>query len=228
MTTVTLFAFLATTAHADPIAEIIEGRDNFLNSAPVQVEPEPLDLETYLLGLSANPTLALIQQIEGTGNQVEIRQQDGINDIVAAFQGFGDNNQASISQTGSGNFAVLSQTGNDNQVQPLEQLGNDNIARLTQIGSNNRAEVHQLNDGNELNLRQTDDYNDALVNQFGGAALEITQENPGGSQDAVNGLSVSAYVEPGFTSNFGPINLTGPGQTAVTLCTGSAGFCDQY
>lgn len=228
--TIALLGLLfASTVHAEPIPDILEARENFLESAPAQIEPEAVpDLESFLLGLPENPTLALIQQVEGIGNRAEIRQEGGAGDIGVVFQGFGDSNEALIQQTGNGNFAVLSQSGDSNQVLPLEQLGIDNIARLTQVGNNNRAEVHQFDQANELDLRQTDAYNNALVNQFGGTVLDITQNNLEGSPTAVNDLSVSAYLEPGFTSNFGPISLSGPGQTAVTLCSGSPGFCDQF
>jgi hypothetical protein len=224
-----LVLFATTSAEADPITDIVAARNQFLDSGSVIVDtPEPQDLESYLLSLPANSTLALIEQQEGTRNRAEVRQQDGDRNIVAAFQGFGDNNQAQINQVGSGNFVVVSQSGNSNQVMPLEQTGNDNIAKLTQQGDGNIAQVNQISDANSLTLRQSDGYNNALVNQYGSAALDITQANPGGSPASVNGLSVSAYIEPGYTSNFGPIQLSGEGQTAVTLCSGSAGFCAQY
>ncbi len=221
-----LLLFVAA-AHADPVADIVSARQAFIDGGPVIVDtPEPQDLESYLLALPGNSSIVLVEQIEGTGNRAELRQEDGEADIAAVFQGFGDDNQAQITQTGAGNFVVLSQTGSNNQA-PLEQLGNDNIARLTQVGSFNRAEVNQYNNGNVLDLQQTDLYNNALVNQYGGTVLDITQTNPGGSAAAVNDLSVSAVVEAGYASNFGPIQLNGPGQTAVNLCTGGAGFCTQ-
>jgi hypothetical protein len=219
---------IAAAAQADPAGEILAARDQFLDNAPIQIDtPQPQDLESFLLNLSATATLALINQVEGSGNRAEVEQQEGAQNVLAVFQGFGDDNRAVIHQTGNSNFAVLTQSGSANQL-ALEQLGNDNIARAVQQGSDNHATVHQYNDRNELTLRQLDSYNDVLVNQYGDAVLAITQTNPGGSVMAQNELSVSAHVEAGYTSNFGPIQLDGPGQTAVTLCSGSAAYCAQY
>ncbi|WP_162932507.1 hypothetical protein [Solimonas sp. K1W22B-7] len=224
-------ALLAATgaAQADPFAEILAARNQFIDNAPIQVDPpEPRDLESFLLSQSPSITLALINQVEGSGNRAEIEQQGGVQNIVAVFQGFGDDNQARIGQTGNGNFALLTQSGSQNQVTLLDQLGNDNIARMLQEGSGNLAQVNQYNDRNILTLQQLDGYNNALVNQYGDTDLTITQTNPGGSGASVNELSVAAHVEPGYTSNFGPIVLDGAGQTAMTLCSGSAAYCAQY
>lgn len=221
--------FAAATAQAAPNDEILAARQQFLDNAPILIDPpQPQDLESFLLSLSPTATLVLINQVEGTGNRVEVEQQDGAQNMMAAFQGFGDDNHAVVHQSGSANLAVLTQSGSMNEVTLLDQFGNDNIVRLVQQGSNNLATVSQFNDRNELTLRQVDSYNVAAVTQNGDAALEITQTNPGGSVMAQNELSVATHVEAGYVSNFGPIQLDGPGQTAVTLCSGSAAYCAQY
>jgi hypothetical protein len=224
-----VMAVLCTTpADADPTAaqQIVAARQAYLDQAPYLVEPSLASeiVEDQLLGAREGSTLTLIEQVEGTGNRADLRQI-GAQNAAAILQGYGDGNTARAEQTGDRNLAIIGQQGSGNLVTVLEQSGYDNVATVTQSGLNNLAEIHQHADANRLQLEQRDAYNQAVVNQYGGVDLNIIQTNPGGAAGAENMLSVSAQVEPGYTSNFGPITLNGAGTTALSLCSGSEGFC---
>ncbi|SEQ14254.1 Curlin associated repeat-containing protein [Solimonas aquatica] len=184
-------------------------------------------IENYLLALQSTATLALIEQSEGVGNRADIRQLAPQNQ-AAVFQGHGDGNLADIEQNGVGNLAIVTQTGSGNLLSALEQAGNGNSATVLQAGSFNSADIHQYGDNNSLNLQQNDQYNSATISEYGQVALSITQSNPGGSAASVNALKVSAVVESGYSSGFGPITTTGTGNTALNLCSGSDAFCASH
>ena len=219
----TLFSQGLWAASADDLAIIQDAQHNFVGSHGGDPSQE-IAVETALARNAANVNVALIDQIEGTLEKAEIRQV-GLNNTAVVMQGFGDANQAYVDQEGDDNFAMVTQAGRANYVYQLLQMGNGNRATVDQQGSSNTVTVAQYNDNNILKLSQVDSYNTANVQQYGNTALTVTQSNPGGSSASENNLIVRAYTEPGASNNFQPINLTGAGNTTLSLCNGSAMYC---
>ena len=221
----TLFVpVLSDTAHAatpEQLQQIEAAQHDFVDSHGGSPD-EQLAIENSLAAGAGN--FVLIDQIEGTGQRVNV-EQGGSGNVAAVMQGFGDDNSADLLQSGTENQVLVTQAGTANALSLFQQIGNFNQATINQQGQANLASVVQLNDSNKLTLNQLDGYNQADVTQNGNTDLTITQTNAAGSASTFNQLLVKAYAESGASSSFSPITLDGAGSTQLYLCNGSAAYC---
>lgn len=172
-------------------------------------------------------TLGLTQI--GTGNDMDIDQTSGFNEITLAVQN-GDRNALTVLQrTGNGNDALnldqigddnvidIEQTGSLNVLANLFQSGNENSATITQTGSSNTVmTVDQYGDDNLLDLVQNGAGNMVqLVDQSGGnntANLDFQGNNngagsfSGGFDD--RGLTQGEIIQSNSAASLNLINFT--------------------
>lgn len=118
---------------------------------------------------------------DGNENEAEVIQQgDGENVLYMSQKG--NLNYAKINQSEDGvtyNAAVVSQNGNGNDLF-LTQDGSDNQASLTQDGDSNTMTATQLGDTNRLSWNQQGQgLSDLLIEQTGGATIQVNQTNGG-------------------------------------------------
>lgn len=124
---------------------------------------------------------------DGDGNLVDAAQDgDGTTDLALLQEG--NSNSAVVLQretaAGATTGAEIVQSGNGNRI-ILAQDGSDNDASLTQLGDGNTMSATQLDSGNTLAWSQNGDgLSDLQITQQGGANLQVTQSNTGGTQFA--------------------------------------------
>ena len=153
----------------------------------------------------------------------------------------GDDNEASVSQSGTSNVATVTQ--DDDNVATVAQGGDNNVATVTQQtgntanvdqgGDNNTATVNQKfafnapSIGNTATIVQSGDYNEATTNQDDNNTATVTQLGIGTAVDP-NTVLISQYNNGDVAT---ATQLGGSGNSIVIsqeeCCTGNTGV-DNY